>query len=484
MFRFAARLVIFLWAWFVVPLPLSASMDWDWSNNASAEANYDSLLASVNSDVLLQMQAGNSLIEEGLLLDDCRRWMVGMTLVMSADPHGEYEFVELDDCPWQFGRFHYQKGVNEYLHQNFESAFHSFDQALQSDFDETMAFTGMGACQFELSKLPEALRFFTAAWMHVESPGSEHIMLLNNLAAISNVIGEFEEALKWTVVADEVLENANLSSADQSWYATRILYNRWSAKCLLKDTAFVKQNLAELPLGSQDLGSGDWLNLYGKILHCVPDLKYALRHHSSALEWSKDLDEDFAPNCLGYLSVAYTPEWDSLITSQNRANAFSWLLGLGPTMRPGPTPISHPDQSRVGIVFVKSTAAIVLWLVAIGLLIRFKFWRKASARTAESGIPSDDWVQLKEMTQRESMSDAAKEILSELIENYTPLVLATEDEVESLSTSERIVFQADRRAESPKVTARKNNWSPAYVYFLRTKVRGKLGRLPSDLTES
>lgn len=484
MLWFDTRLVVGLLPWVAMPCAIGAGMDCDWSNNVAAEANYDSLRAIVDGDFLGQVQMGNALIEEGLLLDDCRRWMAGMTLVMSADPYGEYEFVEMDDCPWQFGRFYYQKGVHEYLQQNFESALQSFDHALQSDFDETMAYTGMGACQFEQSQYPEALRLFTAAWIKVESPGSEHIMLLNNLASISNIIGEFDEALKWADEADAVLKKAELNSTDQSWYAARILYNRWSARCLSGDTAFVKQNLIELPWGSPDLGPGDWLDLYAKTLHCVPDLKFALRYHSTARQWSETLEDDFLANRLGYLSMAYTPEWDSLSHSLSRANAFSWLLGLGPAMRPGTPPTSHSDKSMRGIDFVKFAASMVLWLVATGMLIRHLVQRKGDDGALETGIQSKDWVQLKEMAQSETTPDAAKEILSELIGNYTPLAPETEDEVENLLISERVVFQADLRAESPKVTARKNNWSPAYVYFLRTKVRGKLGRLPSDSTES
>lgn len=475
-------MLVLTWATDVFP----SCLECDWSSNLSAERTYDSLRSSFGSDIESQLEVGGFLIDEGLRINDCRRWLAGMTLILIADPYGDYDFVDFESCEWQFGRYHYQRGVNEYLHQRLDLAVHSFEQALRSQFDEVLAYTGMGACRFEQSNYDEALRLFTAAWMGVQSPNAQHIMLLNNLAGICNTLGKFEEALKWSDQADDILANAGLSSTDQSWYAARIMYNRWSTKSMLCDTAFIRQNLIDVPWGSPDLESMAWLDLHAKVLNCTGDLKFALRYYEVTKSWSQDLDWGLVANRLGYLSIVHSPEWDALGSSVNRASGLSWLLRSGDALRqPSKVSLAAIDDAVSWPTYAMPIAAVVMWLVLMGVMARQFLGFRRKAETLPSRLQPDDMLVLKGVPHLEFTKTDAQDVLSRLIDRIQiGQARKAGLEAQDLTISEQIVFKADLNSESPKVTAQRNNWSPSYVYFLRTSVRAKLGKLPSDPKET
>lgn len=397
--------------------------------------------------------------------------------------------VNLEGCDTAFDILRYNLGLFELnagradkaaYHLGISAASHSARIAAKS-------LTALGDIAYQSNEIAQAENYFLEAYRtdSIDLPP----MLLNNLCALFLTKGQFEEATKWGKLA---LERGKTFSPRE----------RASVPANFEELVLYNLFIAYVVLGQTDEAMTTWEALDFAALQALPLEKAELLSMFTRLVDAPTLIQIYGPQIRADVHTfeqahpeadiqynadplvwIFTTEADSLVSELGLQETWQALAARFPLIEADSlAPLDEStSQSEV-------TASSKIWpwlsaclLAAMGLtLVQIARMRKRAGTPIQQHYQE---IQRHMQTYEDLMAPSFQQNLQSLVIRLHGLQAAPRAHFASkpLNDSEKIVLRASAAGTYPKDIAQSHNWSPTYVYILRSSVRKKLN-IPNDST--
>ena len=397
------------------------------------------------------------------------------------DPIFRTSWFDLTGCDTNYVMLRYNLGLLHYYAKDYQEAQrHFLIAADQTPLMRTSCLTNAGSCAYNDSRISEALSLFEQAYYVEKDP---NVMLLNNLSALNITAKDFRKALEWAELAISVY--AEMSEEDKNHFPAEfpqmVNHNQLKAAIKLKDIALAKRYWKELNWDASWMVNRQAAKLivdYVRLTGELSTLQFQLERLGTQGIQS---DSTFAYS--DPLMVMVLDSTIAALPATERVAVWPELTRIFPLTGPG-YPNTTESDLEASNEFSRNTQFLwgigVLLALVVNLLLGSKLIRKARR------------FLMTDAEQRDLVLNAVKhqELTSELLVEVHPVFLTIYNSMKShnhnitsadFNDTERIVFHESVVGVYPKETAAKFDWSPAYVYSTRTRIRRKLS-LPQEMT--
>lgn len=393
------------------------------------------------------------------------------------------KLTELAGCDTSYSQLRYNLGMLEWRKGNLREAERHFLQGvdLVSAGQKAVWLTAAGAVAYEENRIEIAMNRFIEAYQ-LDSVNAAP-MLLNNLSALALRLDNLTECALWGERAlSRYAEFENdIDAGVGPEFSQYVHFNLFVAYTTMQNVQEATNHWERLDfkdLNVHPIQLAELLSMFARLtdqpalmeLHGEP-----LRRRIIGFEESGRLGN------ITYLKdplvSLFTKEAAPFVDSIGLQEAWTQLLphfALRSTETPEEEDLTLDDEA-------------VLWsegafwgLVILGLALVALYVRARTANLAPS--PPAPWVQLMNRMTDEPLNTTDQEVLEGVlldIERHRKVPDPSLHDSPALNDSERIALRDGIRGVFPKITAQNHNWSPTYVYILRSSVRSKLGISPS-----
>jgi DNA-binding CsgD family transcriptional regulator/tetratricopeptide (TPR) repeat protein len=373
---------------------------------------------------------------------------------------------------------------------NYDRAIDWYWEALSDGAPPQSCITNIGASYFQMGAYSLAFHCFEEAYDNAEPKDPEAFMILNNLTAIQMQLANWNDALQWSLLTKRRLaEQLDGYTPDQLTIgnaASAIAEaNEWLIRIELDDREFIADHWKQVQWGSAHLPAEQWLKLILRTSEILGDERF----YESNIRLVKQLyDEYLTQEQPSVTFGAYA--WFLNRLAQSPARSFTdaiedwkWVDLLYATRPiPGDSELLTPDSVAKAMARnLRLTRASWALAALLGLAFLGMIWRKkknVAAHVANASISLEnikDW-HLGKLIDFDVVQSSLEMIESTSRMNLSGWLVSTGVE---LSDAELIILRHAMANVSPKQTAAKHDWSPNYVYKIRSRLRVKLGA-PED----
>ena len=456
------------------------------SSVAAMERNYADILESCDhAKPCIEVRALRQYPQDET--EDCFARMERTALLLYDrsidDPILSSPLVELSDCDTNHASLRYNLGLLDWQRGNRPLAAHHFIQGamLLPKAQQAKWWTAAGAVAYEMLEFDEAYRHYMAAYQADSTNVSP--MLLSNLSALFLSWNRPDLTVAW---GERALERFGQIPNDHNFGISKnflelVHFNLFTAHVIQGNRDGAERSwqhfqLSELP--AHPLQLAELLSMFCRLI----DEPMLLALHGEKIRNDVLAFETANPEFeLTYnadpLVWLFTEDGSPIVNAIGLAAAWSELTQAVPLAEPVGTldtaAISSdaPRDQRPGWMWA--------WWVWLGVL-PIPVWQFIQNR--RNRIPS-----LEERLNA-IHDDLASNLLTDVTKSNLKFALAhlqsssmSKDESqqsskrERLNESEQIVLRDALNNVFPKETAQQNDWTPTYVYILRSSLRKKLG---------
>ena len=389
--------------------------------------------------------------------------------------------IDLAGCDTSFSQLRYNMGMLEWRKGNLNEAERHFmlGAELVQENRKAVWVTAAGAVAYEDERMEVAMKRFIEAYQ-LDSLNAAP-MLLNNLSALSLYLGQTQDCALWGERAlSRYAEFENdVDAGVGPEFSQYVHFNLFVAYTTL-------QNVEE--------ATSHWERLDFKNLNAYPiQLAELLSMFARLTDQPALLDiygEPLRKRIIGFQesgrlgNITYMEEpLASLFTRE--AKPFVDSIGLREAwtrLRPHIPLRSAAAGESTETAEAPPTSRwwlIALWtFILIGLVFAVLVTRLRASKA--TSIPSSSWFQLMNSLSDEPMDEMERRHLHLVLREIQHEGNRFERPIHSpnLNESEQVALRDGILGVFPKTTARNHNWTPTYVYILRSSVRSKLGIAP------
>jgi DNA-binding CsgD family transcriptional regulator/tetratricopeptide (TPR) repeat protein len=450
------------------------------------------LLKDMRGECQLDMNCYQTKAERLWESSECWEKEIAFCVLSEIQPERTKRLAsELTPCLNHYARLHEILGSMHFRNKDFSLALQEFTQSeLEGMEPKSLNTSNLGATYFALNELDFAIACFTEALAQTDSSNlSSRYMILNNIAAIHIRLEEPNEALQWIEQAKvnlhAITESKNDVRPAKSTLAAQkmtIAANEWMAHILLNDTVFVRENWRNLNWGAEGPLTLDWVNLLTKSAPIINDEEF----YAGQTRLLTHLMRELSPTELPFDAFlgTYNLLLQQYMLNPNDRNAMTacWKsLDLINGMTPQDNGIS-PSMSMESPVQLSNVSALVLLNALAAFLMSLVLWKEITAARIKSQTADQIVNQLKTWPASAKSKSSHLENLSRLSHmlplKQSPSWLPSDIQ---LTESEMEVLNSIAGLERPKDLARRLDWTPNYVYVLRSRLRKKLN-IPDDVS--
>jgi|GEM_PF-1085626 len=405
------------------------------------------------------------------------------------DPIFEYASNSLTLCDTNFSILRYNLGLAHYTQGNYSSAERQFIQGanLLAKPDQLEYLSAAGAAAFAANELERAATHFRAAYLADSLNPSP--TLLNNLSGICNQLERPEEAIQWAKLALEVMQNLDPKFAivlTEGSMEDLAYINLFSAALQLEKLELANQYYMQFDLMQSNMPMHQKVILLNAYIRLSGKTKlWQLYENQILAETTNPQSDSFEQ-----LRSAGDPALYLLTGAAKRHYAEGELETVWKSISVLFQPSLKRAREREATTVASSTNESLLrnpgiwWglsVVFLFLIVRFSFHLRANKTNNLSR--GKQRLILLEALRSGQFNPETKAELSRMLAPETSSDSTSAPTVNAirLSRSQAIVLRAGFDGEFPKDTAATHNWSPTYVYQLRSELRRKLG-IPLSLS--
>jgi len=397
------------------------------------------------------------------------------------DPIYQTSWFDLAGCDTNYVMLRYNLGLLHYYAKDYQEAQRHFLIAADlTPLMRTSCLTNAGSCAYNDSRMSEALSLFEQAYYVEKDP---NVMLLNNLSALNITVKDYRKALEWAELAISVY--SEMPEEDKSHFPAEFLqmvnHNQMKAAIRLKDIVLANRYWKKLNWDASWMLNRQAAKLIVDYVRLTGELS-ALQFQLERLG-TLGIQSDSTYAYSDPLMVLILDSTTAALPAAERVAVWPELTRIFPLTRPDSSKTTESDP-EAGIEF--SNTAQILWGIALLLALVVNVILVAKLiRKVRRFLMTDS-------ERRDVVLYAIRhqEITSELLLEAQPMFLTLYNSIQShnhditsadFNDTERIVFHEAIVGVYPKETAAKFDWSPAYVYSTRTRIRRKLD-LPQEMT--
>lgn len=365
----------------------------------------------------------------------------------------------------------------------FESAIDWYWDALGAGAPPSSCITNIGASYFQLGEYAFAFNCFEDAFENTELSEAEAYMVLNNLTAIQMQLSNWDEAFQWSIVAKNRLANQlDGYDLDQMTIGNEVSAlieaNEWLIRIKLGDSEFIENRWKGIHWGSAHLPAEQWIKLIWNTGKSLEDAAF----HESNIRLLKQLYTEYLSEPQHTVTFgAFTWFLDRLVSDPQPSYSeaiqdWRWVESLSKAQNLPEA--SGGLQSLAKKIDQNTLYTDIAWALALLLgmaLTIFYFRRKknvvthfANTTSALENIKNWHLRKLTDLAIVQSSLDALEKTARQNVSGW--LV----SEGIALSEVELIVLRHSLSNISPKQTAIYHDWTPNYVYKIRSRLRIKL----------
>lgn len=402
------------------------------------------------------------------------------------DPIFGLEAMSLSDCDTTFIPLYYNSGLSALRMGNFKQAEAHFLRGAMSPSNEGKGafLSAAGAAAYNEGRLDDAASHFRLAYQCDSLKPSP--MLLNNLAGIAIEQQKYDEAFQWGQLAlsaydrmtppqQRSLDDGNfleISNTNIFIAALRIGDPKKANQYFPKSNLFENEGMSSI---TKLFLLNDFIRLTGKT-----DFLKANQKNIADLNLPDSADWVQSNKSKDPLVYLLTPQASSSFTQAHLSEAWMYLAHLFPK-EPAEGKILENDSAA----FLSSPTALKYWQLALVILLILNVkvirdWR--GMKGAKLSI-SKKRSELFQRLRSGAWDEATRVELLRLLHSPQSQTLREEIVIESttLTASQRIVLAEGMNGGYPKDTAAQQDWSPTYVYQLRSEIR-QLLKIPGGIS--
>ena len=450
------------------------------------------LLERISNDCQRDLHCYLSKAEELWASSQCWEREVAFCVLSEFQPERTRRLAsKLEPCFNHYARLHEVLGSMHFGDSDFKRALHEFTQSeLEGMEPKSLNTSNIGATYFALNELDFAIVCFTEAWEEADpSDLMFRYMTLNNIAAIHIRIEEPVEALQWIEKAKRNLialtESDNEVRPAESTLAAQkmtIAANEWLAHILLQDTAFLRENSRNINWGAAGPSALHWLYLLTKSAPILDDEEFYAGETRLLANLMRELSPGELPldPSLGIHNVLL----QQYVLNPNDLGALTacWK-SLDALNRKKPQVTD--DSSRLQVkspMHLSNASALVLLNALAALIMLAVFWKEYKTKRIKNQTANQLLDQLKTWPVHAKSKSSHLKLLGRLAhllpQKQRPYWLPPNVE---LTESEMEVLNSIAGLERPKDLARRMEWTPSYVYVMRSRLRKKIN-IPEEVS--
>lgn len=388
-------------------------------------------------------------------------------------------------CQHRYFLYPFTVASHAFQQAEFESAIDWYWDALGAGAPPSSCITNIGASYFQLGEYAFAFNCFEDAFENTELSEAEAYMVLNNLTAIQMQLSNWDDAFQWSIVAKNRLahqldgydlDQMTIGNAESAL----IEANEWLIRIALGDIDFIESRWEGIHWGSAHLPAEQWIKLIwntGKVLNEASFHELNIRLLKQL--YTEYLSEPHPTVTFG----AFTWFLDRLISTPLKSypkavEDWRWVEMLYSRQIVGEASETGTQQSIAKKINQNSLLTQLAWACASLLGLGYAFFRYRRNKrvftqhedTASALENLKNWHlgKLKDFDSVQSSLDALEKTSRQNVSGW--LV----SEGIELSDVELIILRHSLSNISPKQTAIYHDWTPNYVYKIRSRLRVKL----------
>lgn len=422
---------------------------------------------------------------------NCQEREVAFCIFAEFEPQRLPHLVrQLTPCHNDFPLIHAILGSVHFYNGDFHEALNAFTKAEQEGHQRIgEVYSNLGATYFATEQWEFAITCFEDAWMATDKSNvHEAYMTLNNLAAIHLAYQKPELALAWVEEAksnlDKMMELSESMPSQEMLHiqSMTIAVNEFWARGMMRDTVFLRENWRNIDWGSPGIQGSVWLHLMTEYSSLIKDEGFyasqsrLLQHLLNEIERTPGESNKASElsDLLGVYKKTWPDDLNGLVSLWRELDDFKNQFNS--------TRIETPINKSTSVF--SSTALGIANAIACFILLLLIFQKHKSKQSDDQFLKEQlnalrDWPNaLKRIKQHAAMLDSLAVFIPSKFAQFN------HPEGNELSELEWMVFQSAAARERPKNLAIRKNFSPSYIYALRSSVRKKLGIPEEESLES
>jgi tetratricopeptide (TPR) repeat protein len=378
-------------------------------------------------------------------------------------------------------------GARSFQQGELERAMDVFWQVLETGEVPGTSLTNVGAVYFAMGQFDLAAVCFEQAWVDTELNPAETFMVLNNLTAIHMQFRQWEEALRWVLLTrDWLVQNTPgydaLSYSMNDASAAMVEANEWIIRLQLGEVEVAESLWKTVPWGSPVLSSEQWLNLMFTTAERIDAVDFYPSQIRLLVQLAKEyLDASAKTIDLGAYEFLLQRAYAEENSFEELIDVWKWTEA---SLRVDESLVDAQSTSNFlremdfyRRIFTALGLAAVLIGVVLAMRVRRRFGPRAEgAASVEAAFDSlRNWHK---GTERDFIQVQRNlEHIDEASRAHLAGWLAAKGG--DFTDTDVIILRATLMNQSPKDIARANDWSPSYVYKIRSQLRIRL-ETPDD----
>lgn len=393
-------------------------------------------------------------------------------------------------CPHPYFLYPFTVASQAFQQSKFEAAIDWYWDAHGAGAPPSSCITNIGASYFQLGEYAFAINCFEDAFENTELTEDEAYMVLNNLTAIQMQLSNCNEAFEWSILAKNRLANQldgyDLGQMTIGNEASALIEaNEWLIRIELGDLAFIEEHWKDVHWGSAHLPAEQWIKLIWNTGKVLDDETF----HELNIRLLRQLYTEYLAEANPTVTFgAFTWFLDRLVSMPlksypNALEDWRWVEMLCSGQPSPSTSASANPQSIAKKIYRNAFLTNAAWAMALLLggiftILKYRHKRSVVARlvnttSALENLKNWHLGKLKDFAVVQSSLDALERTSRQHVSGW--LV----SEGIELSNVELIILRHSLSNISPKQTATHYNWTPNYVYKIRSRLRLKLNA-PDD----
>lgn len=396
------------------------------------------------------------------------------------DPIYQTSWFDLAGCDTNYVMLRYNLGLLHYFATDYQEAQRHFLIAADlTPLMRTSCLTNAGSCAYNDSRMSEALSLFEQAYNAEKDP---NVMLLNNLSALNITVQDYPKALEWAELALSIYSGlpADVQKSFPTDFPQMVNHNQMKAAIGLKDITQANRfwkNLAWDASWMLDRQAAKLIVDYARLTGELSALQFQLERLGTS-----GIQRDSTFPYSDPLMVLVLDSTTAALPASERVAVWPDLTRIFTLTGPG-YPKTTESNAEMGNELANVLHTQILWSmgVLLALVVNVLLGAKLVGKVRR--------LLMTDAERRDLVLHAVRnrELTSELLVEAQPVFLTLYHSIQShvhdiasteFNDTERIIFHEAVEGVYPKETAANFDWSPAYVYSTRTRIRRKLGLSP------
>lgn len=391
------------------------------------------------------------------------------------------------ECNPPYYTYAYWLGIDAYKRGHYEKAIDSFWRVLEAKQLTSSCLTNIGSAYFQMGHLDYAFPCFVDAWEEEALKPSEAFMVLNNMAGILIQTGQWREALPWIAKAKQIIAdqdpqyNPNQLTLG-SEISAQVEANEWIAHLNLNDSEFIAANWRAIQWGNIHLPAWNWMYMILKTAEILNQQEFYASQTRLLRQMALELSTDpVIPAELGIYNALIRAAIDDDLSLQQLTEV--WLWSTETTLN---TNAGHSDAAKSTSELNRAMRQLLPWAGWITLAIVLgATWLLKRKRTQKKLVKIKSATEALEIIRAWHSGRGAD--FEQVTNSIAFVQRRMQDSIRGwlslnkidLSEAEFKVLQLTLASKAPKEIALSEEWTPSYVYKIRSQLREQLN-VPKD----